>query len=188
MNILYFITRVLTFTGSCVRAVWEYIVCRIFKLPIEDIRCFKVNEMCSHMEHEFLTKTGQTFLMCFLPMLLNFGFGSLFMLYGSYMIFYAGVKTAMAWTFLYFGISFYCNVFPSIEDALAFKESVYGENGKGLALKILLAPFVAVAVAGAYLERYLVSILTSVIAAWSFPFIFDFTFGVIHKIVINIAT
>ncbi len=188
MDILFFFTRALTFLGSGVRAFWEYCVCRILKLPIEDIRCFKVSEMCSHMEHEFLTKTKQSLLMCFLPMLLNFGFGSLFLLYGSYMVIYAGVVNALAMTFLYFGISLYANVFPSIEDALSLKESVYGENGKGLVSKILLAPFVAVAVAGAYLERYSVSVLTSVAAACAFPFIFDFTFGVIHKIVINVAS
>ncbi len=188
MDLLFFITRILTFFGSGVRGFWEYCVCRIFKLPIEDIRCFKVSEMSSHMEHEFLTKTGQSFLMCFLPLILNFGLGSLFLLYGAYMVFYAGVVSALAVTLLYVGISLYSNLFPSIEDALAFKESVYGENGKGLPAKILLAPFVAVAVAGAYLERYSVSVLTSIAAAYAFPFIFDFAFGVIHKIVINVAS
>lgn len=183
MNVLFFITRTLTFFGSAVRCFWEFITCRICKLPIEDIRCFKVNEMCSHIEHEFPKKAGQSFLLCFLPSFLNFCFGSCFLAYSSYIIFYAGAVNGVSVLFLIIGISMYSNLFPSVENALSLKDNVYGDGGKNLFIKIILAPFTAIMIAGAYLEKYSVTVLTSIAAAVAFPFVTDRLLDVMSKVI-----
>jgi len=103
------------------------------------------------------------------------------------MVFYAGAVNAMSVILLILGISFYSNLFPSIEDALALKDNLYGKNGKNLFVKIILAPFTAVVIFGAYIERYSVSILTSIAAAAAFPFVSDCFLGVINKIMMNIG-
>ena len=54
MNILYVITRFITFPGALVRAMWEHLVCKICGVPVEDNRTFRNNEMCSHIEHELM--------------------------------------------------------------------------------------------------------------------------------------
>ncbi len=171
MNVLFFITRILTFSGSAVRCFWEYLVCRIYKLPIEDIRCFKVNEMCSHIEHEFPEKTAQSFLLCFFPFILNLCMGTCFLLYSSYHAFYAGAVNLNIVIFLIVGISMYSNLFPSVEDALYLRDGIYASGGKSLFVKILLAPFTYLMLVGAYLEKYSVSVLTSIAAAAAFPFV-----------------
>ena len=40
MNILYVITRFITFPGALVRAMWEHLVCKICGVPVEDNRTF----------------------------------------------------------------------------------------------------------------------------------------------------
>lgn len=186
MNILFFITRILTFSGSAVRCFWEFLVCRIYKLPIEDVRCFKVNEMCGHIEHEFPQKAGQSFLMCFLPFALNLCLGTCFLMYSSYYVFYAGAVNLNIAIFLIIGISMYSNLFPSVEDALFLRDNIYANGGKSLFVKVMLAPFTYLMLAGAYLEKYSVSVLTSIAAAAALPFVTDPLLDVISRIMMEL--
>ncbi|HOD02513.1 MAG TPA: hypothetical protein PKN28_04225 [Clostridiales bacterium] len=188
MNVLFFITRIITFFGSSLRCFWEFVVCRIFKLPIEDIRCFKISEMCSHIEHEITEKAGQSFLLCALPFALNFCLGSCFLAYSSYYVFYAGVVNFNSVFFLIIGISLYSNLFPSVENALSLKDNIYSGEGKNLFVKIILAPFTALMLFGAYLEKYSLSVLASIAAAIAFPFITDPIFYVISRIMMELKS
>ena len=173
MNKLFFVTRIITFFGSALRCFWEFAVCRMFKLPIEDIRCFKKGELCGHIEHELIEKKGAAFMMSFLPLLLNFLLGFILIMYSSFIIFYMGVYTQIAAyiTFI-LGTSLWCNMFPSYEDALSLKSTVYG--GKNVFLKIILAPFTAIIFAGAWLERLSLTLITTAAAAVAFPFVLEF--------------
>ena len=169
MNKLFFITRIITFFGSALRCFWEFVVCRMFKLPIEDIRCFKKGELCGHIEHELIGKKAPAFMMAFLPFFLNFMLGLLLIMYASYIIFYMGVYTQIA-AYLSFvlGTSLWCNMFPSYEDLLSLKSTVYG--GKNVFLKIILAPFTAVVFVGTQLERLSLTLITTAAAAFVLPF------------------
>ena len=40
MTTVYVVTRVLSFFGTYLRTFWEHIVCRICKIPAEDVRAF----------------------------------------------------------------------------------------------------------------------------------------------------
>ena len=56
MTNLYVVTRVLTFFGTVMRTFWEQVVCRICAVPVEDVRAFKVSDLCGHVEHELIKK------------------------------------------------------------------------------------------------------------------------------------
>lgn len=185
MDTLFFITRALTFFGSALRCFWEFLVCRLFKLPIEDARCFKMGEMCSHIEHELAEKTSHAFFLCFLPFILNLCLGTCFLLFSSYFIFYAGAVSLTNVVMLIIGISLYSNLFPSVENALSLKDHVNSANSN-TAKKVFLLPFTYLMLIGAFLEKYSITVLTSIITAIAFPFITDPIVGLLAKIIMGI--
>lgn len=179
---LYVATRVLTFFGTELRTFWEHIACRILEIAAEDIRAFKVNELCGHVEHELVSTKKQSFLICWLPFTLNFIIGCCLLLSGSYRVFYVGeLASFKSWLFLWVGISCLANCVPSFEDVLSFKDLFYAENS-GKALKIILAPFFGVIYAFAFLERYSITFLVSIAFAVAFPWIFSAVFPVISTL------
>ncbi len=179
MTNLYVATRVLTFFGAIVRAFWEQVVCRICGIPVEDVRAFKVSELCGHVEHELIKSKKHIFFVCFLPFVLNLIFSCCFLLSGAYRVIYVGdFKSVTSWVFLWLGVSFAANCVPSFEDVLSFKESFYNEETKPV-IKILLAPFFAVIYGFSILERYSVTLVVAVLFAIVFPQIVNFLFPVV---------
>lgn len=178
MTTLYVITRFITFFGSVLRTFWEHVACRICKLPIEDARAFKNNELCAHIEHELPEKLGQAFLVTWLPFTMNFFMGCAFLLSGSYRLFYIGEYDSLqAYGLVWLGVSCVANCAPSFEDMLALKDYIY--MGKNKTLKIILSPYFAVVGAAAYLERFSITFVLSVAFAIVFPHIFNILFPVL---------
>ena len=179
MTNLYITTRVLTFFGTIVRAFWEQIVCRVCGIPVEDVRAFKVSELCGHVEHELIKNKKHIFFLCFMPFVFNFIFSCCFLLSGAYRVIYVGdIKSVTSWVFLWLGISFAANCVPSFEDVLSFKECFYNEETKSV-VKILLAPFFAVIYGFSILERYSVTLIIAVLFAIVFPKIVNVLFPVV---------
>ncbi len=173
MTIIYVITRGLTFFGTVLRALWEQIVCRLCKIAEEDVKPFKMSELCGHVEHEIITKVSHSFLMCFLPFALNFLLSCCFLAASAYPIFYVGLAPDFQTiVFLWLGISFAANCAPSFEDMLMFKDALYG--GENKALKIILSPFFAICCGCACLEKYSLTFILSVIWAIVFPTLTSF--------------
>lgn len=176
MTNFYVTTRVLTFFGTMLRAFWEQVVCRVCGIPVEDVRAFKVSELCGHVEHELVKNKKHIFLVCWLPFTLNFIFACCFLLSGSYRIVYVGdYKTITSWVFLWFGISFAANCVPAFEDVLSFKEAFYDSETKSV-VKVLLAPFFAVIYGFSILERYSLTLPVAVLFAAVFPQILNVFF------------
>lgn len=179
MTNLYVVTRVLTFFGTVMRAFWEQVTCRLCGIPVEDVRAFKVSELCGHVEHELIKKKSHIFLVCWLPFTINFIFACCFLLSGAYRVLYVGdIKTVTSWVFLWLGISFAANCVPSFEDALSFKDVFYTKD-TNLFVKIILAPFFAVIYGFGILERYSVTLIIAVLFAFVFPQIFNVFFPII---------
>ena len=61
MRILYVIVKALTFPGTLLHALWEHCLCRKFHCTVEDARYFQANELCGHVEHEFMPSKGKRF-------------------------------------------------------------------------------------------------------------------------------
>lgn len=182
MTNLYVATRVLTALGAVLRAFWEQLVCRLCGIPVEDVRAFKVDELCGHVEHELTENKKQAFLICFLPFTLNFILSVCFLLGGAYKIVYIGdFKTLTGYLFFWLGISFAANCVPSFEDVLSFKDFFYGKDSN-VALKVILAPFFAVIYGFSFLERYSLTFLAAIGFAIAFPYIFSYLFPVIITI------
>lgn len=181
MTTVYVVTRVLTFFGTFLRAFWEHVVCRICKIPAEDIRAFKFDELCGHVEHELINKTSHAFLMCWLPFTLNFTMGTMFLLTGAYRVFYIGEISLTSLGVLWLGISCIANCAPSFEDMLSLKDCIYG--GKNKALKVILAPFFGVVCAMACLEKYSLTFVLSIVYAVVFPHAFSLLLPALNKFI-----
>lgn len=184
MTVLYTVTRVFTFFGAAMRTFWEVLVCRMFRIPIEDIRTFKVSELCGHADHELTETRGQAFMMCWFPLTLNFLISVCLLLGGAYRVVYVGdVTNVLSWIYLWLGFSFAANCFPSYEDMLSFKDFFYGKRNKNLFLKIILAPFFALIFVGSFLEKYSVNFLIALAFSFGFPYIFSFLFPFLSALV-----
>ncbi len=181
MTYLYTATRIITFFGAVLRSLWEHITCKICKIPVEDTRTFKVDEMCGHVEHEIPEKLPHSFWVCFIPFTLNFLLGCAFSLTGSYRLFYLGDTTTLStYALVWLGFSCFANCTPCFEDMLSFKDYLYNKGGK--ASKILLSPFFAVVYVCTYLERYSLTVILSVIFMILFPKMFNLLFPVLDLI------
>ena len=73
MTVIYVLSKILTFPGALTKALFEQIMCRIFKCPVEDNRYLRTDKMCGHIEHEAVNSPVKSYLFCFIPGLLNFG-------------------------------------------------------------------------------------------------------------------
>lgn len=164
MTVLYVVIRYLTFPAALVRGLFEQIVCRIHKTVVEDRRCLKTDETCSHIEHELMKTPGSAFAICFVPfmcqLILAFlvsitAISDLFVL--GYFPMPAGIIDIVC---LWIGFSLVLNAFPSVEDALNMWDKLYKTKGH-IFQKIIFAPGAVICFAGAYLEKYSVTLLTS---------------------------
>jgi len=172
MSLVYIIGKMITLPGTYIKTFWEHLMCRILKIPVETENYLHYDISLGHVEHEFAKTLPRSFLLCWIPGVLNKLFGIVMLMAGSLGIFYLGVEPINRaasgitdWLFyaylvlLYLGISLLCNIFPLVEDALLVWEKLYSGNGAKLIWKILLFIPSACMVAGAYIEQYSINIL-----------------------------
>lgn len=123
MAVLYLISKYATVFGTLIKGLWEHITCGILKLFVEDGRYLEPTEMCGHVEHELPQNKFNAFMICFLPSLIN-ALLAVFLGGAGFMgLFILGVDKSVPvfWIYLvlyYIGISFFCNIFPLVEDAM----------------------------------------------------------------------
>lgn len=174
MTVIYVITKVLTFPGALTKALFEQIMCRIFKCPVEDNRYLRTDEMCGHIEHELIKRPVASFMFCFIPGFLNFSLAvnlCLFpliniVLLGNYSGFVSATSLGTIFTesamiktidfilpffFAWLCISLLSNLFPIVEDAVVMKEQ-YKKLNK--VLKVLFFPAYIVMQIGSRLEKF----------------------------------
>lgn len=180
MTALYVIVKYFTVVGSYVKAFLEHVCCRVYEVLIEDGRYLPANEMCGHIEHEIIKRRSVSFGVCFFPFLFNLLFGIIFISVGAMNVYYVGeffTKSGFVnlanFLFLWLGVSFLSNLFPSVEDALTLKELIYSKDTK-LFVKIIAAPVFAILFCGAYLERYCITFVTSVAVSFAVPTIYSY--------------
>lgn len=177
---LYVFTRVLTVFGTLMRTFWEHVACRICGVAVEDVRAFKVSELCGHIEHELVKKKAHSFLVCWLPFTMNFILACCFLLSGAYRVSYIGDYTSLSsWIFLWLGVSFAANCVPSFEDVLSFKDNFFTE-GTSIGIKIVLAPFFAIIYGFSLLERFSLTFVIAILFAVVFPQAVNVLFPVIN--------
>ena len=162
MTFLYILIKYLTFPGAYVRCMWEQIVCRIAKIPVEDNRYIRDDEVSGHVENELCEKPRGAFALCFVPLFFN-SIGIFFLLlFPVYIRATSVAATVFSCFSVWFAISLFCNIFPMIENAMNMFEKVYKKGN--IFQKILYTPAMAVIYVGAYLERYCITFLIAVAA------------------------
>ncbi len=173
MEMIYTIVKYITFPGAVFKAFLEHLTCRIYEIPVEDIRSLQPNELCGHIEHE-LVKGRKSFGMCFLPFLLSLLSGLLVITPAAINIIYLGQYNFISIFLFYFGISFLTNMFPMVEDAYSMWESLYGkESTAKKSSKILLAIPASILYIGSLLENFGITFLTSIAFAFWLPHIIE---------------
>lgn len=170
MEKLYIVSKYITVIGSILKGFWEHLFCRILGVPVQDARYLQANELCGHVDHDFTKGKAVTFLLCWLPGLMNriFSYG---MIIGGWLgLFYVQAETdkPIFWVYivmLYLGISLMCNVAPLYEDALNNWDLLYGkEQNTNVVVKILAFLPSVYFLAAAWLEKYAVSLLLCIVA------------------------
>lgn len=170
MTTVYIITKYITFIGAVLKGFWEHLFCRILGIPVQDAHYLKANELCGHVDHDFTKSRLVTFLICYLPGLLNRVFGYGMIISGFLGLFYIQVtsENAIFWVYivmLYLGISFMCNNAPLYEDALNNWELIYSKDKKtNIIVKILAFIPSAYFLASAWLEKYGISLAICIVA------------------------
>ena len=167
MTAFYYITKYLTFPGVYVRCFWEQIVCRICKVPVEDNRYLRKDEMCSHIDHELMPTASSAFAICFVPAFFN-AIGAFFLAILPIVFLFVYRTTnplllAATAVSYWFAFSLYVNSYSLIEDAINMLEKIYKQGN--MFQKIIYAPGAALLYVGAYMERYGVTFIIAVISA-----------------------
>lgn len=170
MAAVYVISKYITVIGATLKGFWEHLFCRILNVPVEDARYLQANELCGHVEHDFTKSRLITFLLCYLPGLMNriFGYG---MAVGGFLgLFHLRVGTDKIsfWIYLvmlYLGVSFLCNNAPLYEDALNNWSLIYDRNSKtNVFIKIIAFIPSVYFLVSAWMEKNAVSLLLYIAA------------------------
>lgn len=167
IKVLYLIAKTITLPGTLLKAFLEHVACRLTLTAMENDRYYQGNEMCGHVEHDLAERKGQAFVLCFFPFIISCILGLIFSWAGSIDIIALGEfrrneqVNLMGFLYLYLGLCFLTNMFPSTEDYLSFKDLFYGKGSKNVFLKIILAPLFVIFFIGTKLEKCGLSLLTS---------------------------
>ncbi len=170
MDKLYIVSKYITFIGSILKGFWEHLFCRILGVPVQDARYLQANELCGHVDHDFTKTRATTFLLCWLPGLMNrvFGYGMVIGGYLGLFVVKAGIETPVFWIYLvlyYLGVSLLCNNAPLYEDALNNWDLLYGKEQKTNVVVKALAFIPSVYfIASAKIEKYSISLLVFIVA------------------------
>lgn len=170
MSIVYVISKYITVIGAVLKGFWEHLFCRMLAVPVSDARYLQANELCGHVDHDFTKSKPVTFLLCYLPGLMNrlFGYG---MTVGSFIgLFYLKMTSSnpIFWVYvvlLYVGVSLLANNAPLYEDALNNWDLLYGKERKtNIVIKILAFIPSIYFIVSAWLEKTGLSLLIFIIA------------------------
>lgn len=194
IKIFYLIAKTVTLPGTLFKAFLEHVACRLTSTAMDNDRYYQGNEMCGHVEHDLAEKKGQSFVLCFFPFFISLVFGLIFSWAGSIDIIALGEFrrneqiNLMGFLYLYLGLCFLTNMFPSTEDYLSFKELFYGKGSKNVFLKIILAPLFAVFFIGTKLEKCGLSLLTSAAFIFFMPNILSLFVPYLTNLVTDYST
>jgi hypothetical protein len=170
VTVVYVISKYITVIGSVLKGFWEHLFCRIIGIPVQDARYLQTTELCGHVDHDFTKTKTSTFLICYLPGMMNRLFGYGMVIAGFLGLFHLKVmsNSIIFWVYavlLYIGISLLCNNGPLYEDALNNWDLMFskGSDAKLVAKIFAFLPSVYFLVS-AWMEKYAISLLVYLLA------------------------
>ncbi len=165
MTAFYIFIRLITFPGVYARCFWEQIVCRVCKVPVEDNRYLRGDELSGHIDHELMPTARSAFAICFVPAFFNAVGAFLLAIFPiSYLFIYETtdlfslIICALSY---WFSCSLFINSYSLIEDAMNMTDKVYRHGN--ILQKIFYSPAIAFLYLGSYLERYGITFILTVI-------------------------
>lgn len=153
----------ITIAGAVLRAFFEHVFLKLFRVPVEDRAYLQRNELFGHVEHEPVHSFAKGFCVCFLPGFAVCLIGAVIALPAALQLFLMGVTprsivsgsiSAMFFVcaaLMLFSLCLFCHAFPTYEDALYLWESRKKAN---VAARILLFVPMVLMRAGAFLARF----------------------------------
>ena len=157
MTTIYYLLKLLTFPGAVTRAFWEQVVCRIGKIPVEDSRYLRMNEMCGHVEHYLAATPRSAFALCYVPRFMNVVLACIVGTMSATRLLYLGETLTLISMVdiigLWFAFSLLTNCSPMQEDAMNMWSLVYSKKSNFLQ-KIFYFPGAVVSVVWAFLDKY----------------------------------
>lgn len=153
----------ITIAGAVLRAFFEHVFLKLFRVPVEDRAYLQRNELFGHVEHEPVHSFAKGFCVCFLPGFAVCLIGAVIALPAALQLFLMGVTphsivsgstSAMFFVcaaLMLFSLCLFCHAFPAYEDALYLWESRKEAN---VAARILLFVPMVLMRAGAFLARF----------------------------------
>lgn len=176
MTWLYVLTKTIFFPGSFLKGFWEHVTCRLLGVDIYAADTYLPrNQLCGHVAMIPPLGAGKSFLVCFLPTILNLSLGFPAFAAGVVTLGFMGVDVIdpmsgkfcplfILYVVLYlFGASCLCSLFPYGEDVTHLWRTLYGSDSKASGVgKVLAFLPTVVMTAGAYLEKYCVTFFVSI--------------------------
>jgi len=134
MNILYLLTKILTYPGAFLKGFWEHVACRILKLQVTDSSYLRPNELCGHAAHTPAMSPAKAYLLSLLPYIPQRILGWIFTGASAAPLLLFGMRSREENPLLVFqiialflGLSLLCNSFPQWEDAKRHWRLFYGK-------------------------------------------------------------
>lgn len=166
MTTLYTIIQFITFPGCLTRAFFQQIVCRICKIPVEDSRYLRYDEMAGHIEHHLAKTPRSAFALCFVPaffnILLAFSVGTM----SAFRLFYIGAFTTptvfIDVVCVWFALSLLTNTAPLREDCAMMWSLVYSKQSNFLQ-KIFYFPGALICRVDAFFDAYCINFVLAIV-------------------------
>lgn len=152
-----FIISIITFPGVIVHELAHQICCRLCRVPVYEVKYFRLKNPCGYVIHEAVTNPWKNLCMALGPFFFNTIIGMLitftpaFCLWGDgEMIYRNNILMQTLNLLLYWlGLSILMHAFPSTGDAKALIQSVLKNKEVGIGAKIITAPFIGLIYLGA---------------------------------------
>lgn len=154
-----FVISVLTFPGVAVHELAHQICCRICRIPVYEVKYFRIQNPCGYVVHEPTSNPWKNMITGLGPFFVNTILGMLITCPAYFYLWGAGERInsfannewmSLIYLVLYWlGISILMHAFPSTGDAKSMIESILKNKEVGILPKIIAAPFIGLIYLGA---------------------------------------
>lgn len=152
-----FVISLLTFPGVAVHELAHQICCHICRIPVYEVKYFRLKNPCGYVIHEATDNPWKNLLMGMGPFFVNTILGMIITCPGYFYLWGAGeylhdTNTGLRLIYLvlyWLGLSILMHAFPSTGDAKSMMESILKNKEVNIFAKIITVPLVGLIYLGA---------------------------------------
>lgn len=170
---------IITFPGVIVHELAHQLFCRWCRIPVYEVKYFRIGNPCGYVVHEPVKSPLKNFLTAMGPFLINTLLGILITLPASVSLFMfrsLGGNNILNLVLGWLGISILMHAFPSTGDAKAMVQSILKNPEVNILAKILTAPFIGLIYIGAFGSIFWLDLIYAIAVAAFLPKLFSLFF------------